>query len=56
MTDKRTEFSSGADPPSAPRLFGGLRPLDRAGAGRDALAGVTLGLDSSITEVLIQFM
>ena len=51
MTDKRTEFSSGADPPSAPRLFGGLRPLDRAGAVRDALAGVTLA-SMNIPQVL----
>ncbi len=56
MTGKRTEFSSGAAPPWAPRLFEGLRPLDRAGAVRDALAGMTLASMNIPQTVLVGFL
>ncbi len=51
MTDKRPDSGSAADLPSAPRLFGGVRPFTRAGAVRDALAGVTLA-SMNIPQVL----
>ena len=51
MTDQRPDSGSTADLPSAPRLFGGIRPLTRAGALRDALAGVSLA-SMNIPQVL----
>lgn len=51
MSDPRPNSGSATDPPSAPRLFGGIRPLTRAGALRDVLAGVTLA-SMNIPQVL----
>ncbi len=51
MIDKPAAPGSVADSPSAPRLFAGIRPLTRAGAVRDALAGVTLA-SMNIPQVL----
>ena len=51
MTDKRPDSGSAADLPSAPRLFGGVLPFNRAGAVHDALAGVTLA-SMNIPQVL----
>ena len=51
MTDPRPDSGSATDPPAAPPLFGGIRPLTRAGALRDALAGATLA-SMNIPQVL----
>ncbi len=51
MTDQRPDSGLATDPPAAPRLFGGIRPLTRTGALRDALAGATLA-SMNIPQVL----
>lgn len=51
MTDPRPDSGSATDPPAAPHVFGGIRPLTRAGALRDALAGATLA-SMNIPQVL----
>ena len=51
MTDQCPDSGSAIDPPSAPRFFGGIGPLSRAGALRDALAGVMLA-SMNIPQVL----
>ncbi|MFZ1641241.1 MAG: SulP family inorganic anion transporter [Candidatus Contendobacter sp.] len=51
MTDQRPDSGLATDPPAAPGLFGGIRPLTRTGALRDALAGATLA-SMNIPQVL----